>query len=282
MSQATLRGPKLKEALLGLKDRYIPRVDQSLYNLLPPNWKAEKSGFKATLVRPEEGPHQDKLKGFLLQHFYPHHPNGSVLNFGSQSNAIIRDYVQLELSTFLSSGLAMEIVNEENGGQIVGGSLTGLWPRDDRYRHFPVRAIDWHNTGAEIAMEESPQCPQPLWRRFCLLHYYHMNQMMMKKLGLGLSIWAFALTYKPEARGSGITEAIFGNLHRSIGESNHGVVIGTQSNFPAFDNAAKAVTPRSQFVDEVLYKDEKLTVDGERVFMRNVKLNGTKYFIGYV
>ena len=278
----SVQGPKLKEALLSLRNSYIPRVHQSLYNLLPQNWTAEKSGFKATLVDAQESPHQNNLREFLLEHFYPHHPNGRVLNFGCKSNSVIQDYVQLELSTFLSSGLGMEIINVESG-QTVGGALSALWPRDDQYRHFPVKAIDWHNTGAEIAMEENPECPQPIWRKFCLLHYYHMNQMMMKKFDRRVSVWLFALTYAPEARGSGMTQEIFKKFYQSAGESPDGGVFGTQSNFPGFDKIAQNITPNGgQFIDEVLYKDEQLMVNGERVFMQNAHLNGTKYFIGYL
>ena len=61
---------------------------------------------------------------------------------------------------YLNSGMSCTI-RKSDTNELVGCTFFTTWKRDDDYEVVEDASLaSWHNTAAEIAMEENPECPQ--------------------------------------------------------------------------------------------------------------------------
>ena len=64
---------------------------------------------------------------------------------------------------YLNSGMSCTI-RKSDTKELIGCTFFTTWKRDDDYEVVEDASLaSWHNTAAEIAMDECPECPQVRW-----------------------------------------------------------------------------------------------------------------------
>ena len=73
---------------------------------------------------------------------------------------ISRSILKKETDMYLNSGMSC-MIRKSDTKELLGCTFFTTWRRDDEYEIIEDASLaSWHNTAAEIAMEENPECPQ--------------------------------------------------------------------------------------------------------------------------
>ncbi len=213
-------------------------------------------------------PHDDhrvhsEVKDFMRARFYREAPIPRVLNLSEDSPAI-RDFIDAEMNMYLGSG-ASAAVRRSKDNALVAVAFTAFWHRDPEYKVVGAKALDWHNTAAQLA-KESSRDPRLVWRDLQFQHLYDLAQNFMTKCDRNYLLWAGCLSYDRSVRDQGLTDALMSNLNQRARQLR--LAVGTQGNFEAFEPVVYRTFDNVTQVDQVRYEDEELEHSGERPFLR--------------
>jgi hypothetical protein len=126
--------------------------------ILGHDWSKSVDGLRADTISPGNAETKAEVRKFMLETFYREAVVPAALGLSAGAGNL--EVVHRELDMYLDSGFSMCAYHEESG-KLVGCNLFTTWKRDPNYEVVEdVSMTLWHNTAAEIAMEENPKHPQ--------------------------------------------------------------------------------------------------------------------------
>jgi hypothetical protein len=123
--------------------------------LIGEDFKISLNGLMVNTVTPDKGGTKDEARKFMMDTFFREAAVPSALGLLSNRAAVER-----ELDMYLGSGFSVTVHNEASK-ELVGCYACTSWNKEPNYDIVEnVTMAQWHNTAAEIAMEENPKHPQ--------------------------------------------------------------------------------------------------------------------------
>ena len=170
-----------------------------------------------------------------------------------------------EMDIYMNSGNSC-IIRSNETGQLMGCFLGCYWPRDESYDAIHGFTMgEWHRVAAKIAMDVSPERPEPIWRELQYQHIYNECQMNLAKTEQDFCMYFGPGYVAPELRGLRIPEKTFAQeLGKEIILHN-----GIWMAMPTLKalRMRKSERKYSRELDHVDYQDQILaTSDGKKVF----------------
>ncbi len=240
------------------------------------SWLLKHKEVHSELV-PDDEVVRSELRQYMLNHFFRDAPIPKVQALADGPTQV-QDFLRMELEAYFNSGLSMTFRHKESR-ELVGAMLFLLWGRDDNYEVLEGDAIEWHNAAASLAEEFSREAdPRITWRDFQYQHIYNLAQRLLlehpSKKGF---VWAGPLSFMPEVRDLGLSEAIISNSVKVTDEQ--GLLLGTQTTFRGFEKFLQNQFNNYVVVNEARYEEEDLVVGGEAVLHKLAKLGDMKFIV---
>ena len=139
----------------------------------------------------------------------------------------------------------------------------------------------WHNSAAKIVADKDNPDRVLEWRSLQSLHIYNLGQKLLCKSSKKYALYLAMLTISPCAQQKGLSSIeVIDTMINDFDISE--CLIYCQSNFPGFDKVIYKLLPNPHIVDQVMYKDEELVINGEKVFQKIAHLEGLKFFVDFL
>lgn len=249
----------------------LPRKKHDIFQ----NFSVCGGKYRACLVTPKTRP---QVQQFMLENFYSLAPVPSVLGLYSGK---VTPYLEDELSLFLDQNLSFGLYHED---RIVAAGFNLLFEHgleEEEEEEEMVRAVDWHNTAAEIAMEEGEEDVVAKWRNSQFLHLQYVGQKTAARYKTPFCLHFSCLATHSDYRGKDhMTTRLLDKLIRQVWSK--GGVVTTVSNLPFFEaSLLKTYKNEVSILDRVPYTSLQLTLSGKPVFHSLESLNSITYLSLY-
>ena len=246
----------------------------------PIPWTMTPEKYKCVLVNKTTSETlRSKAKLSMLKHFYQEAPIPLALRFNDRINEGCEKtctYLDNEMIAYLNSGVSSIFCDESN--EVVGSAFNRIWERNDNYKvDFATDVKSWHNIAARNVSNKDSISAVLDWRDHQSLHIYNLGQKLLSTSSKQYAIYLGMAYIIPSARANGLSSVIaIKSLIKNIDLSD--CLVFFQSNFLSWDKSVYQIFPNIEIVDQVLYKDEELVVNGERYFQKIEHLHGLKFF----
>ena len=262
-------------------------VPVEYHNLIhsPTPWKVVPEGFRMVVVNSETSKSlRQSTKEYMLRTFYQEAPIPLVLGLNERINKncdVTHRYLENEINAHLDSGMSSVLYDNENLDEIVGGGFCRIWEKNTNYNiDFTMDVKAWHNFAAENVADKDNINRVLDWRSLQSLHIYNLGQKLLNKSSKKYSFYLAMLHISPCAQAKGLSSMnVINTMLKDFDLSE--CLIYCQSNFPGFDKVIYKLLPNPEIVDQVMYKDEELVINGERVFQKISHLEGLKFFVEF-
>ena len=248
------------------------------HSLIP--WRLTPEGYKMVLVNHQTSEtlrHKARLS--MLKHFYQEAPIPLALRLNDRINQGCEQtlkYLDNEMDIYLDSGVS--IITCDKSNEVVGCGMNRIWERNPNYDiDFLTDVKSWHNLAANNVANKDRISAVLDWRNQQLLHIYNLGQKLLHSSSKRYAFYLGMAYITQSARNDGITSVIMiRNLIKNLDLND--CLLFFQSNFLSWDKSVYQIFPNAQIVDQVLYEDEELIVNGERYFEKIKHLHGLKFF----
>ncbi len=250
----------LKEILRSRLGRFVP---MERCNLIADRTAAVEN-IRYTAVSADDEAQKKVARDFMVSRFYVHAPIPKALQLSSDDDAS-REIVAKESALALNSGLCSTL-HLEDTGELVGCMFNSCWRRDPEYDAVRGHSmLAWHNAAAEIAMEEAPKRPQPVWRDYQYQHLYNAAQLWLEQTDAEFLIYYGMGYLEPKARKLTAVKRM-GTMFEPIIRANGGIGFALNTIEP-LEPLTLSMYKNPVVMDEASYKDETLALpNGEKVF----------------
>ena len=236
--------------------------------------------FKMFLVNPQTSESmRSKAKISMLKHFYQEAPIPIALRLNDRINQGCEQtckYLDNEMNAYLDSGVSTIFCDESD--EIVGCGLNRIWERNQDYKiDFTTDVKTWHNLAAKNVSDKDSVSAILDWRTRQSLHIYNLGQKLLHNSSKRYAIY-FGMAYIiPIARANGLSSVTtIKTLIKELDLSD--CLVFFQSNFLSWDKSVYQIFPNIEIIDQVLYEEEELVINGEKYFEKIKHLHGLKFF----
>jgi len=265
---------RLKEVLRARLGNFVPSERRYLMGR---DWKkSSDKGFEVAVIDPEApsaGAVMEEARKFMIGTFYKEAVVPLALNL-TADNDEMRSMLKKETDMYLNSGMSCTI-RKSDTKELIGCTFFTTWKRDDDYEVVEDASLaSWHNTAAEIAMEESPECPQAIWRHYQYQQLYNLAQKRMRDERKDFC-WYVGLAFvKKEYRKLGGGAEFYPSIIEKV-ISENGMLIDTVT-VEALLRSSKVTYGERWYniADSMEYKEQKLAIGGKPIFEPFYKAGG--------
>ena len=251
----------------------------------PTPWKIEPEGFRMVVVNSETSKSlRQSAKEYMLRTFYQEAPIPLVLGLNEKIKKgceATHRYLDKEINAHLDSGMSTVVYDNDNLDKIVGCGFCRIWEKNNNYNiDFTMDVEAWHNLAAESVADKDIVNRVIEWRSLQSLHIYNLGQKLLNRSPKKYAFYLAMLHISPCAQAKGLCSTnVINTMIKEFDLSES--LIYFQSNFPGFDKLVYKLLPNSKIVEQVMYKDEELVINGERVFQKICHLEGLKFFVDF-
>jgi len=264
---------RFKDVLRARLGNFVPSERRYLMGR---DWsKSSEKGFEVSVIDPE-APNaaavMEEARKFMIATFYKEAVVPAALNL-TADNDHVRGILKKETDMYLNSGMSC-VIRKSDTKELLGCTFFTTWRRDEEYEIVEDASLaSWHNTAAEIAMEENPECPQALWRHYQYQHLFNLAQKTMRDLNKDFCFYVGLAYIKPEMRKMN-GGAEFYPLLIQEALSQNGMLIDTVTVTALLKGNKIHYGNMYNIVDSMEYKDQKLAINGKSLFEPFQKAGG--------
>ncbi len=231
-------------------------------------WSTKQGDFHFTVLSPNDAAASKVVRKYVTESFFKTAPIPKALDLTLNA----AECVSTEMDMYLNSGSTVVIRNAS--GQLVGCWMIVTWSRDDEHETADGASMSsWHDAAAGLADELGDGDAAgrvALWRDLQYEHLYDAAQIRLRRVGSEWAAYMGPVFLSEEARGkAGLYRAVTSLVEDAV-DSGGGALLGVLTN----DAHRNLVYRKPVCLDYVCYADEKLVVNGKRVFESLVPLGG--------
>ena len=236
--------------------------------------------FEVAVINPEApsaSAVMEEVRRFMIATFYREAVVPLALDM-TADNDEMRSILKKETDMFLNSGMSCTI-RKSDTNELIGCTFFTTWKRDDDYEIVKETSLDWwHNTAADIAMQENPECPQGIWRNYQYQHLYNLAQKRLRNSERKFCLYVGPTYLNPDMRGKQILQFFMYDMMAAV-FANGGSFLDCITTQSIHRGAKPSWGEYYNLLDTMAYEDQKLKANGINVLKELSKYNSI-YLIG--